>query len=149
MISSPLLRARQTAEAFGMPYEVDDRWVELDYGSLDGVPIADVGDEVWAQMARRLDLPRRWRREHATTMRDRVIAAAEEVLAEAESPDCRRHLARLADQGRGHVGARCRRDRRVAMPSRSGVGLSDPCRPAGPLLLGFNETRRSDSSWRQ
>ena len=49
VISSPLLRARQTAEAFGMPYEIDDRWVELDYGSLDGVPVADVGDDVWAR----------------------------------------------------------------------------------------------------
>jgi broad specificity phosphatase PhoE len=43
VISSPLVRARQTAEAFGMPYEVDDRWIELDYGTLDGVPTSDVG----------------------------------------------------------------------------------------------------------
>ncbi|MDP9465237.1 MAG: histidine phosphatase family protein, partial [Actinomycetota bacterium] len=29
LISSPLLRARQTAEAFAVPYEVDERWTEL------------------------------------------------------------------------------------------------------------------------
>ena len=51
LVSSPLLRARQTAEAFEVPYEVDDRWIELDYGSLDGVPVADVADEIWAEMA--------------------------------------------------------------------------------------------------
>ena len=46
VISSPLLRARQTAEAFGLPYEVDERWVDFDYGSLDGLAISDVGEDV-------------------------------------------------------------------------------------------------------
>ena len=30
LISSPLIRARQTADAFDMPYEIDDRGIELD-----------------------------------------------------------------------------------------------------------------------
>ena len=42
LISSPLLRARQTAEAFDVPYEVDPRWIELDYGEYDGMPLGDV-----------------------------------------------------------------------------------------------------------
>ncbi len=42
VISSPLLRARQTAEAFGLTPEIDDRWIELDYGEWDGRPIADL-----------------------------------------------------------------------------------------------------------
>jgi bisphosphoglycerate-dependent phosphoglycerate mutase len=40
VVSSPLRRARETAEAFGLPVEVDERWIELDYGDLDGVPAA-------------------------------------------------------------------------------------------------------------
>ena len=49
VISSPLLRTRQTADAFGLAVEVDDAWIELDYGEFDGLPLADVPPEVWAQ----------------------------------------------------------------------------------------------------
>ena len=41
LISSPLLRARQTADSFGVPYTIDDRWIELSYGELEGRPTAD------------------------------------------------------------------------------------------------------------
>lgn len=47
VISSPLRRAAQTAEQFGMPYELDERWVELAYGEYEGVPHTDVPSEVW------------------------------------------------------------------------------------------------------
>ncbi len=47
VIASPLRRARLTAEAFGQPVEVDERWIEIDYGSYDGVPLAEVPAELW------------------------------------------------------------------------------------------------------
>jgi broad specificity phosphatase PhoE len=47
VISSPLQRARSTAETLGLPVEIDDRWIELDYGIYDGVPLAEVPREVW------------------------------------------------------------------------------------------------------
>jgi broad specificity phosphatase PhoE len=47
VISSPLRRTRETAEAFGAPVEVDERWIELDYGDLDGTPLRDVPIDVW------------------------------------------------------------------------------------------------------
>jgi len=47
LISSPLVRAQQTAQAFGMPFEVDERWVELSYGIYEGVLHADVPSEAW------------------------------------------------------------------------------------------------------
>ena len=47
VISSPLQRARDTAAAFGRPVEVDDRWIELDYGALDLLAHGDVAAEVW------------------------------------------------------------------------------------------------------
>ncbi len=53
VVSSPLVRARQTAEALGLPVEIDPRFIELDYGALDEVPVRDVGADVCAPAARR------------------------------------------------------------------------------------------------
>lgn len=55
VVSSPLRRARETAAAFGAEVEVDDRWIELDYGAWDGVPNADVAPEQWAAWRADLD----------------------------------------------------------------------------------------------
>jgi broad specificity phosphatase PhoE len=55
VISSPLARARATAEALGAPVEVDQRWIELDYGELDGTPVRDVPPERWAAWRADLD----------------------------------------------------------------------------------------------
>ncbi len=83
--SSPLGRARATAEALGTgrPLEIDPRWVEVDYGELDGAPLAEVPAEAWE----------RWRSDPdhrppgGETMRevyDRVAEACEELFAEAD-----------------------------------------------------------------
>ena len=47
VISSSLRRAVQTAAMFGVPATIDDRWIELDYGELDGRPLGDVPAEMW------------------------------------------------------------------------------------------------------
>lgn len=47
VISSPLGRARQTAAAFGVPVEVAEAWIEIDYGEWDGVPTGEVPPEAW------------------------------------------------------------------------------------------------------
>jgi broad specificity phosphatase PhoE len=51
VVSSPLERARATAEALGtgLPVEVDERWVEVDYGELDGRPLGSVPGDVWSR----------------------------------------------------------------------------------------------------
>ena len=49
VVSSPLLRTRRTAEAFGLEVEVDDRWIEMDYGEFDGRPVADVPAAIWRE----------------------------------------------------------------------------------------------------
>lgn len=51
VVSSPLRRTRQTAQALGEPVEIDERWIELDYGEFDGTPISAVPTNTW----------RRWR----------------------------------------------------------------------------------------
>ena len=52
IVSSPLGRCRQTAQAIeetvGAPVEVDERWIELDYGELDGRPLAELPANLWA-----------------------------------------------------------------------------------------------------
>lgn len=56
IVSSPLTRARQTAAvladaapgALGAEnVEVDPRWIEMDYGDLDGQPAAALGEQSW------------------------------------------------------------------------------------------------------
>jgi broad specificity phosphatase PhoE len=87
VISSPLRRARQTAEAFRLPTAVDERWIELDYGTLDGCRPEELADDVW----------RRWRADAAfvppgageslLALGKRVRAACEELAAEAAERD--------------------------------------------------------------
>jgi broad specificity phosphatase PhoE len=59
IVTSPLARCRATAAVVAataggapgggnVPVEVDERWVELDYGDLDQTPMADVPAETWA-----------------------------------------------------------------------------------------------------
>jgi probable phosphoglycerate mutase len=49
--TSPLERARQTAALLGVGVaaEVDDRWVEVDYGDYEGRPLGEVPAEVWRE----------------------------------------------------------------------------------------------------
>lgn len=53
IVSSPLARARATAAAIAeacgheVPVEVDERWIELDYGDWDGRPLSEVPPETW------------------------------------------------------------------------------------------------------
>ena len=49
VVSSPLQRAVETAEAFGQPVQVDDRFIEVDYGEWDGMAVADVAAATWAE----------------------------------------------------------------------------------------------------
>ncbi len=51
VVTSPLARTRQTAAAFGadIEIEVDEQWIEMDYGAFDGRPVADVPAETWAR----------------------------------------------------------------------------------------------------
>ncbi|MGH8995651.1 MAG: histidine phosphatase family protein [Acidimicrobiales bacterium] len=48
VISSPLARALDTAGALGItPVEIDERWVEVDYGEHEARPLGDVPAEIW------------------------------------------------------------------------------------------------------
>lgn len=47
VISSPLVRAQQTAAAVAHSVSVDHRFIELDYGDWDGVALSDVDQVEW------------------------------------------------------------------------------------------------------
>ena len=91
IISSPLSRAQQTAAAIASQcgvtdVETDERWIEIDYGIYDGLPLGDVPREVWNQ----------WRTqpnfvpeggESFATLHDRVHAACRDLVESASSAD--------------------------------------------------------------
>ena len=84
VVSSPMRRARQTADAFAAPVEIDERWIELDYGELDQQPVGQVPSEMYV----------RWRAdpdyappggEALSALWARVHAACDDLVARAES----------------------------------------------------------------
>jgi broad specificity phosphatase PhoE len=86
VVSSPLARARETAAAFGAPVDVDPRWIELDYGELDGVPVESVGDDLWLKWQDDLDFVPAGG-ESLASLGARVRAASEDLMAEAVDAD--------------------------------------------------------------
>jgi broad specificity phosphatase PhoE len=86
VISSPLQRARDTAAAFGQPVEVDERWIELDYGALDLLPYGEVAPDVWANWRADCDyVPEGG--ESLTDLGRRVREACEELAQAAVTDD--------------------------------------------------------------
>ena len=147
VISSPLIRARQTAEAFGMPYELDERWVELDYGTLDGVPIADVDAGVWARW--RVDPTyRAGGGESMEAMSKRCVAAAEELIDDARHQliVVASHVSPIKAVVAWVLGVDVTVGWAMHLDQASVTRIL--CGPAGPVLLGYNETRRTQTSWR-
>jgi broad specificity phosphatase PhoE len=86
VVASPLARTRETAEVLGRPVTLDERWIEIDYGIYDGIPLGEVPAEVWTK----------WRAdpswappggESLTHVGKRVRAACQELLAAGEATD--------------------------------------------------------------
>jgi broad specificity phosphatase PhoE len=153
VVTSPLQRCRSTAaaiaaalgEAAGGPdgtaeaaVEVDERWVELDYGALDGRPVAEVGAERWAS----------WRSdpswapeggESLAALGERVRAACEELSKEGADRDVVvvTHVSpiKAAVAWALGVGDEVAWRMWVAPASITRIGIG----PHGPALRSFNE----------
>ena len=150
LISSPLDRAHRTAEALGtgLAVEVDDRWIEVDYGEYDGRPLRAVPEEVWARWRSDPDFRppggetlARGGHQGPVGLRG-VVRGGRTGSPRAR---CRRGgQPRVADQG-GHVlGVGARRPRCVAPLSGHRLGDPDQLGSNGPVLAQFNETPWSD-----
>jgi alpha-ribazole phosphatase len=139
VIASPLRRAQETAAAFGRPVETDDRWIELDYGEFDGLPVREVGAEVWD----------RWRAdvsfcppggESLLTLHRRVAAACQELLAVAADEDVVvvSHVSPIKAAVAWAIGAGTETSWRTHLDQASISRLA--LGPRGPILRSFNET---------
>ncbi|HRE01498.1 MAG TPA: histidine phosphatase family protein [Ilumatobacteraceae bacterium] len=50
VITSSLQRARETAGYFGRETVVDDRWIEIDYGRMEGQPVSVLSSPEWVRV---------------------------------------------------------------------------------------------------
>ena len=150
VITSPLRRCVETAEAIAaragdgpggaVEVEVDERWIELDYGSLDERPVRDVAPEVW----------RSWRAdpsfvpgggESLADLHARVAAACESLADAAQQGDVAvvSHVSPIKSAVAWSLGVGVeiawRMHLDVASVSRVLVG------DRGPVLLSFNDVR--------
>ncbi|CAN5589444.1 hypothetical protein BH23ACT3_BH23ACT3_01570 [soil metagenome] len=141
VVSSPLLRARQTAEAFEMPATVDERWLELSYGVYEGVPHADVPSEVWNQW--RIDPDFVPEGGEALSALDRRVRAACDDLVEAATG---RNVVVVSHVSPMKSAVAWSLDVDLRISWRSHLSHASVCRidirPQGPVLLTFNETAR-------
>lgn len=87
LISSPLARALATAAELGtgLTIEVDERWVEVDYGEYDGWALGDIPADVWSKWRSDLDFAPPGG-ESLATAAARARAACDELFAEPDGP---------------------------------------------------------------
>lgn len=139
VVASPLARARQTAERLGPRVTVDERWVEMDYGIYDGLPLDQVPPAVWDRW---LSEPA-WRPEGGESHHDldvRVRQACDELWGEAADTDVVvvSHVSPIKAAVSWALGvgveAGWRMHLDTASVCRIGRGRS------GPSLVAFNET---------
>ncbi len=141
VLSSPLLRARATAEALAAAHEcgveIDERLIELDYGAWDGIALADVPPADWAA----------WRADPAfappggerlTDVTARVASFCTDVLVD-ELVVAVSHVSPI----KAAVCVALRVDERVTWQMQLGVAAITRVgrRPDGaPYLVSFNES---------
>lgn len=139
IVSSPLLRAVQTAEQIQRDVNIDNRFIELDYGDWDGLALTDVPVDQWAS----------WRSnphfrppagESLVELDERVRPALEELAQRAQHEDVVvvSHVSPIKSAVTWALGVgpdatwRCHLDR--ASICRIAIG------PRGPSLTSLNET---------
>ncbi|MDQ1438971.1 MAG: alpha-ribazole phosphatase [Acidimicrobiaceae bacterium] len=141
VVCSPLRRARETAELLGLgPIDVDERWVELDYGALDGMAFDEVPADTW----RRWRTDPTWAPDGGESLDDvgaRVAAACDDLLARPDSDGdivVVSHVSPIKAAVAWSLGVP------QTVSSRMHLALASVCRvalgPAGPVLRTFNET---------
>lgn len=141
VVASPLKRAQQTAEAFGLPVETDERFVEMAYGIYEGTPYAEVPSEIWQT----------WRNDHSFVPEGgESLAALDERVREA----CSDLVERAAHENIVVVSHVSPMKSAVAWALGVDIGISWNCHldhaaicriaisGRRPILLTFNETAR-------
>jgi alpha-ribazole phosphatase len=139
VVTSPLGRAVETASALGPPVTVDERWIEIDYGIYDGLPLEEVPSTLWTKW----DADPSWTPEGGeslTAVEVRVRDACEDLWEEACDRDVIvvSHVSPIKAALWWGMGAPPEFQGRlmldVASISRIGAG------PRGSVMRSFNET---------
>ena len=86
VVTSPLLRTRSTAAAFGFTPEVDPRWIEVSYGEWEERPLRDVPVTTWHKWMSDPDFAPPGG-ESITELGQRVRAACDDLAADAAKRD--------------------------------------------------------------
>ncbi len=139
VVSSPLQRTRQTAACLGVPVDIDDRFVEVDYGEYDGLPLADIPPDLWE----------RWRSdpnftppggESLAALQRRVSAALDELAdaARTETIVVATHVSPIKASVAWALGVGDEVTWRLFVQPASITRII--VRDAGPVLQSFNET---------
>jgi broad specificity phosphatase PhoE len=144
VIASPLRRTRQTAEVFGLPVEIDERWIELDYGDFDEQPIGSLPTGTWERWRTDLD----FRPPNGETIRElgvRVRSACEDVANDARDGDVVvvTHVSPLKAALAWALGVGDEIAWRVHVTPASVARIG--IRANGPALLTFGETAHLSS----
>ena len=139
VISSPLLRAMETASALNRKIEIEPRFIELDYGDFDGVLQSDISEEVW----------KNWRAdvnycppkgESLAELDRRVRQALDEIIDESRDQNIVvvSHVSPIKAAIAWAVGVDVSSSWRMLLDrgSISRIEFS----PTGPKLRGFNDT---------
>lgn len=150
--TSPLRRARDSAKLLdlGPPIEVDERWIEVDYGEFECQPLGGIPAEVWRKWQSDRDF--RPAGGEALAQVDQRIAAACEELFAADGAGARRadgdvvvvsHVTPIKAAvawALGTVDLYWRLHLRTASVTRIGWNRG------APILHGFNEVALASSS---
>jgi probable phosphoglycerate mutase len=139
IVSSPLLRAVETARAIGAEPEIDERFVELDYGDWDGLEMSQVPRDEW----------RAWRGdpsfrppggESLQELDARVRPAVMELADAARDGDVIvvSHVSPIKSAVTWALGAGPEMTWRMSLDRASICTVA--IGPAGPALVTFNET---------
>lgn len=143
VIASPLLRTCQTAGYLdltgGRGVELDDRLIELDYGSFDGRPLSDISSTMWQQWMRdpTFVLPGG---ESLLSLRERVWACLEEVIESAadEHVVLVSHVSPIKASVQWALGVSDEISWRLSLATASVTTIG--VRGGRPLLVSFNDT---------
>ena len=146
VVSSPLLRAQQTAgsiaDVLAMSVDVDERFIELNYGEFDGLKMDEVPADVWAQ----------WRvtptfappgGESLVALDERVHPALEELQAQSlttpgEAIVIVSHVSPIKSAVTWALRAGPEMTWRCSLDRASITTIAVTAR--GPSLVGFNDT---------
>jgi broad specificity phosphatase PhoE len=141
LISSPLLRATETAAFFGQPYATDERWIELAYGTYEGTAYTDLPSEAWDHWKTNVS----WAPEGGeslTALGERVRAACVELTERARDHDVAvvTHVSPMKAAVAWVLGSG------IEISWRSHLSHASVCRidmrAGGPVLFSFNEVAR-------